>query len=202
MLILQAWSWLTFYSLLATAVLVNKTIDDTYGDGQGNFIQYLPVGAWNNGPECNGCSAKPDDKSKVYSESWHDGDFSTNPDHTFANQILTATAMFNGSAIYVFCVLAKTIPSILDGDSDMTFYIDGVQVGTFVQSGDDTPTSYQYQVPVYQNEALTPGLHNFTLANGHINGTESLVLLDRIVYTYVVSFCSFTVICATSFDRF
>jgi len=69
----QAWSWVILSILFtAKAVIVNKTIDDTYGDGGGNFVNYLPEGAWNVGG-CSECSAQPE-MSRLYSQSWHDGD--------------------------------------------------------------------------------------------------------------------------------
>jgi len=76
----QAWTWLVILfsvSFTARAVLVNRTIDDTYGDGNGNFVRYLPEGVWNVGGQCEKCSAKPD-PGQLFSKSWHDGDVSLN----------------------------------------------------------------------------------------------------------------------------
>ncbi|KAK7457018.1 hypothetical protein VKT23_010321 [Stygiomarasmius scandens] len=186
MLILQAWPWLLVLPALFSvkAAIRNQTIDDTYGDGMGNFVEYLPEGAWHVGPKCTQCNAKPD-PNQLFSESWHDGDYSPVPGRNNApNQVLTATVNFNGSAIYVFGVLARSSSSPrVNGNSDMTFYIDNVVVGTLVKSG-DSPNPFEYQVPIYVNESLSSGPHNFTLANGHVNGTESLVLLDKIVYSF------------------
>jgi len=66
----------------------------------------------------------------------------------------------------------------------MSFYIDDVLVGTLVKYG-DSPDPYEYEVPVYVNKTLPSGQHKFTLANGHKDGTESLVLLDKIIYSCV-----------------
>ncbi|KAK7457019.1 hypothetical protein VKT23_010322 [Stygiomarasmius scandens] len=183
----QAWTWLIIVfsvSFTARAVLVNRTIDDTYGDGNGNFVRYLPEGVWNVGGQCEKCSAKPD-PDQLFSKSWHDGDFVSFPGrNNFTNQVLSASVTFNGSAVYVYCVLARNASSPpLNGNSDMSFYIDDVLVGTLVKYADSSDP-YEYQVPVYVNESLPPGSHNFTLVNGHVNGTESLVLLDRIVYSF------------------
>ncbi|RPD81596.1 hypothetical protein L226DRAFT_2338 [Lentinus tigrinus ALCF2SS1-7] len=64
----------------------------------------------------------------------------------------------------------------------MSFFIDGILVGNFVQppTGD---TTYQYNVPVYVNESLPSGSHTIAIVNGHPSGNQSLTLLDRIVYT-------------------
>ncbi|THU82342.1 hypothetical protein K435DRAFT_872410 [Dendrothele bispora CBS 962.96] len=65
----------------------------------------------------------------------------------------------------------------------MSFYIDGVLSGTFVKQAPGEQ-GYDYHVPVYVNESLSPGQHDFLLQNGHVNGTKSLVLLDSIVYSF------------------
>jgi len=97
----------------------------------------------------------------------------------------TSSFMMNssnkGTALYVFCILART-SNQPTGDSDMTFYIDGEISGSFFKKAPGVP-GYDYHVPVYVNEHLSPGMHTFLLQNGHVNGTKSLVLLDSIVYT-------------------
>ena len=86
-----------------------------------------------------------------------------------------------GTAIYVFCIIAHTFTSP-DGNSDMTFLIDGQPVGSFSQSPTGAP-NYDFGVPVYSNNSLPAGNHLFTLQNGHVNGLKSLVLLDYIIYS-------------------
>lgn len=67
----------------------------------------------------------------------------------------------------------------------MSFFIDGQPVGAFfkVPPGVD---GYDYNVSVYSNTSLTPGLHTLIIQNGRINGNQSLLLLDSVVYTYVL----------------
>lgn len=90
--------------------------------------------------------------------------------------------LYIGTAVYVFCALAESSISP-DGDSDMSFYIDGILKGTFVKTAPGNANVYDYAVPVFVIESLTPEEHNMTLQNGHVNGTKALVLLDEIVYT-------------------
>jgi hypothetical protein len=66
----------------------------------------------------------------------------------------------------------------------MTFFIDGVQVGTFSQPGVGTG-NFTYNVNVYANDTLPPGNHTLTLQNGHTDGPDSLALLDYITYSCV-----------------
>ncbi|RPD58421.1 hypothetical protein L227DRAFT_505389 [Lentinus tigrinus ALCF2SS1-6] len=167
-----------------SAALVNVTIDDTFGDPTtGNQIVYDPPGVWKVGQNCSDCTAQPD-RSQLVNGTWHDGTFSAIDENgNVSNQLLTAAVTFQGVAVYVYCVVTHSFRSPV-GNSDMSFFIDGILVGNFVQppTGD---TTYQYNVPVYVNESLPFGSHTIAIVNGHPSGNQSLTLLDRIVYTYV-----------------
>ena len=105
--------------------------------------------------------------------------------HSFAPQnISCARDVRIGIAVYVQCALAltKTSPT---GDSDMTFFIDGEQAGTFVKEAPGTP-GYEYKVIVFSATGLQPQQHTLTIANGHVDGPKALILLDAIIYTSVV----------------
>ncbi|KAE9385799.1 hypothetical protein BT96DRAFT_1006711 [Gymnopus androsaceus JB14] len=140
--------------------MANVTIDDSDPS-----IIYLP--AWNTrnaSVPCPTCTANPQ-ADLMFNETWHDNTFYPAPGSSdFANIPIMASMLFNGTALYVFCAIAESSTSP-DGDSDMSFYIDGELKGTFVE--------------------IAPGNagHNFTLQGGHVNGFKSLVLLDKMVYT-------------------
>jgi len=169
----------------ALASHVNVTIDDKFGDSQtGTQITYLPPGAWHDGEQpCSKCIAHLD-PSQLHNGTWHDSTFNPQPgSNDDPNQVLSASVTFNGSALYVYCVIAHSSSSP-DGHSDMIFSIDNEVVGTFAQA----PTTghhptYQYRVPVYVNHSMPAGIHTFTLQNGRMGGQKSLVLLDSIMYT-------------------
>ena len=86
-----------------------------------------------------------------------------------------------GTGIYVYCIVAHT-ESSPDGNSDMTFFIDGEAVGSF-QLPPTGEAVYDYNILVYANSSITSGVHTFALQNGRAGGAKSLVLLDYIVYT-------------------
>ncbi|EAU85029.1 hypothetical protein CC1G_04125 [Coprinopsis cinerea okayama7 len=170
--------FIVFLSSLALATecrafLVNVTIDDSLPDPvTGAVFRYSPEGGWLDGREpCNGCTTRPD-PALLHNRTWHDSTF--NPRVGGAgfppNTPRFASVKFTGTAIYVYCVLARTI-SGPTGFSDMTFFIDA-------QPG------YDYDVLVYHNTSLPPGEHEFILQNGNIDGPKALTLFDRIVYTY------------------
>ncbi|KAI0666261.1 hypothetical protein C8Q78DRAFT_1072504 [Trametes maxima] len=164
----------------AAAALVNVTIDDTFGDeSNGNKISYQPESAWNVGQDCPACTAKPD-ISQVFNRTWHDTTFNGSSNAPLIAERATHH-ITSGVAVYVYCILSDTTQFPF-GNSDMTFLLDGEQVGRFVRAAPGNPT-YHYNVPVYVNESLPAGEHTITIVNGEPNGNRSLILLDYIVYS-------------------
>lgn len=185
--------WL--FSLIAIlsplcSALFNVTVDDN-----NPTITYIPTGDWSFGPACSNCIAKPD-PAQAFDGTWHDELFIPADDMTQTvtlsfkgyNQLFRSILHHRhdfvlGSAIYAFCVLAPTSDA-LDGNTDMTFFIDGQNVGSFTR--DTTGQSgYQYNVPVYANPSLPFGDHTFTLQNGRTGGQAALALFDYMIFTCV-----------------
>ncbi|KAJ3815670.1 hypothetical protein F5876DRAFT_71873 [Lentinula aff. lateritia] len=162
--------------------MVNVTVDDS-----ASSVIYYPSGAWNArsaSVPCSSCTANPD-VNQTFDNTFHDGTFNPVPgSNSYPNVPLTASMTFNGIAVYVFCALAESSTSP-DGDSDMDFYIDGFLNANFVKTAPGNNNTYDYSVAVFASDSLTPGTHNLTIQNGHVGGTKSLILLDKIVYTTV-----------------
>ncbi|TFK30720.1 hypothetical protein FA15DRAFT_662752 [Coprinopsis marcescibilis] len=177
-----AFFFLSFVSL-CHGFLVNSTIDDSFPDQlTGEIVQYSPAEAWNNGRNCDRCSARPS-QSLLHRETWHDGTFNrNNGSNAFPNQPLFASVRFKGEAVYVYCVIPRTA-DFPAGHSDMTFFIDNQRVGVFVRNPPGTP-GFDYDVLVYQNTSIPPGPHELIIQNGNRNGPKSILMLDRIVYSY------------------
>lgn len=169
------------YFPLVLSVLVNVTIDDTFGDPlTGNHIDYSPLTSWNIGANCDGCTTAPD-PSQVYNHTWHDGTFNRNAgSNPSPNAVLLASVPFFGNAVYVYCILSESESSPA---SDMSFFIDMEQVGTFTQQPLGQ-SGFQYNVLVYSNTSLPSTDHTLTIQNGHVGGNKSLILLDYVVYSY------------------
>ncbi|KAH6912767.1 hypothetical protein BKA70DRAFT_1559236 [Coprinopsis sp. MPI-PUGE-AT-0042] len=175
----------SLFASRCVAMLVNATIDDTFGDTRsGAGINYSPPAAWRDGRlPCPVCRARPT-SSLLYNGTWHDSTFKRNdPNDALKNVPRVATARFNGTGIYVYCALARSDDPGFATRSDMTFYIDGQEMGTFRQ-GPLRGDGFDYDALVYENTALAPRDHEFVLQNGRPDAQDSLVLLDRIVYTY------------------
>ncbi|OBZ78935.1 hypothetical protein A0H81_00321 [Grifola frondosa] len=163
------------------AALVNVTVDDTYGDPRtGNQFVYTPSQIWNFGPTCIPCFAKPD-ASQAYLGTWHDGAPDTALNDGDTTGTMSIEISFSGSAIYVYCILSESATS-LDGNSDMSFYIDGELVGTYVHAATGSST-YEYNVLVYGNASLPSAEHQFSLVGGRVTGSASLILFDYLVYS-------------------
>ncbi|KLO18722.1 hypothetical protein SCHPADRAFT_993380 [Schizopora paradoxa] len=164
---------LLFKGVLCT--LRNVSIDDTMGDPvtRRNII-YNPPGDWAHGQSCRSCSAQATQPEDAFDGTWH------NSTYQVGGSLVSASAQFNGTAVYVICILTGSLQRP-NGNSDMTFILDGKTVGNFALApdGDD---EYKSNVTVYANESLSSGVHNITLVSG-LAGQESLVLLDRIIYS-------------------
>ena len=189
----------SFFISLIAARLVNVTVDDTLGNSQEALqILYQPAGYWSPGQNCTTRVADPD-PTQVNDGTWHDNTYL--PDNP-ASTPLSASLAFDGTyhvprgvkilhmlpvlgvALYVYCVVARSSTNPF-GNSDMTFYLDGVEVGNFTETPNGDPT-YHYNVPVYVNESIPDGKHTFVLVNGRAGGQAALALLDYIVFSYVL----------------
>jgi len=86
------------------------------------------------------------------------------------------------------CIWASVAPSDhIDSlsNSDMTFSLNDTVVGNFSKKANiskEHDAVYNYGTPVYVNENLPSGAHNLLIQNG-LAGRESVIMLDRIIYT-------------------
>ncbi|RDX46758.1 hypothetical protein OH76DRAFT_816353 [Lentinus brumalis] len=160
----------------ASASSVNRTIDDETGDSVTGVVPtYSPPAAWKQGSTCSGCFIQLD-PDHVLGGTWHDATHGTGD-----VEPLLITAQFSGTAVYVYNVLANTVPWTTTYTS-LTFSLDGEQVGTYVHVP-TSDTAFEYDVPVYTNGDLANKQHTLIIeATGSTN--NSLVLFDYIVYTF------------------
>ena len=80
----------TVAPVLAAIQLINVTVDD-----QHSLIQYAPVGVWNIGQECTGCTAHIE-PNQTYNGTWHDVSF--NPSQPGQEYLETMTFSFSGKS--------------------------------------------------------------------------------------------------------
>ncbi|KAJ3935120.1 MAG: hypothetical protein NXY57DRAFT_554765 [Lentinula lateritia] len=94
-----------------------------------------------------------------------------------------ANITFNGTAVYVFCIMLNSATYPIFGASDISFHMDGAPVSTYQNSPTENLDTYTYNVPVFAMPSLKYGTHSLMIQNGVANGTDALILLDYIVYT-------------------
>ena len=63
----------------------------------------------------------------------------------------------------------------------MAFFLDNTEVAVF-ERPPDGDAAYQYSQVVFNATDLSTGVHTITLTAGQ-NGSQAIVLLDRIIYT-------------------
>ncbi|KAL5513833.1 hypothetical protein ACEPAH_4234 [Sanghuangporus vaninii] len=131
---------------------------------------------------CSDCFAQPD-SSQTFNGTWHDATFTPTDGSARAIEF-----SFNGSALYVFFVLANTIP-FTDTVTDMNFILDEETFGSFVHQP-TISSDFQYNVPVYVNDSLSSGQHHMRMeaAGNH----SALILFDYFIYTSDVDEASST----------
>ncbi|KAK0506422.1 hypothetical protein EDD18DRAFT_1342731 [Armillaria luteobubalina] len=160
------------------AALVNVTVDDQNGDPiTQDTISYTPADAWTVSSACNNCFA-PVDSSQAWDQTWHVGKFNNE-----STAVLQASYTFSGTAVYVNCILARSVQHPT-GRSDMTFFIDGVQAGTYSSEPDPPSPDYVYNATVFAYENLSSGRHIIQIQSGHTEGSASLILLDSLIYSH------------------
>ena len=169
------------FSGLVSSHLINVTVDDQIGDPiTGSIPEYSPKnGSWHLGspsedcpPACN-IGPSMMDLTLIYNKTWLDATYWSpiNP------ATPTVTVRFTGSAVYVFNILPNTVPRT-HTSTNISFSIDGEDVGRFARSPDSS-TTFLYNQLVYHNTILDHGPH--TLVMTPADGT--LILFDYLIYT-------------------
>ncbi|KAI0640166.1 hypothetical protein C8Q77DRAFT_114749 [Trametes polyzona] len=166
------------------AILVNRTIDDTYGDSvTGLGPSYSPPGSWALGPECVGCAVhaaqSPSvvgrgaevDLAHTFLGTWHDCTSTLDVEHNI-------TITFVGQAVHVFNILGNVVAD-MDATTNLFFTLDNVVVANFSHVPDPDGPELLYNVSVFSMSDLSQAPHTLVIST---YGT-SLVLFDYVVYT-------------------
>ncbi|TFK88887.1 hypothetical protein K466DRAFT_52500 [Polyporus arcularius HHB13444] len=172
------WLWALLRTTRVAGALVNRTIDDQFGDTSTGFVpSYSPLDKWARGDLCTGCNIHPGtvNVSQTHDQTWHDSTYHPgNPDHTI-------TFGFNGTAVYVYHLLADGTFNGTTTFTNLTFFIDGQYVGQFVRTPDNASDIILYNVLVFNQTNLSHQPHSFkTVTNGP---TDALILFDYAMYT-------------------
>ncbi|OJT04504.1 hypothetical protein TRAPUB_4774 [Trametes pubescens] len=182
---------LRFLPLLAplvTAILVNRTIDDKYGDSVTGVVPtYGPTDhSWADGSVCHTCNVYPSggpksgagaqvNVSRMFYGTWHDCTYEA------VGPLQTITMSFVGQAVYVFHLVANELKETTTVTS-LSFIIDNEEVGHFDHTPDPAAPQFLYRVPVYVNSSLLHANHTLTIRPRGAPD-KSLILFDYVAYT-------------------
>ncbi|KAI0717131.1 hypothetical protein C8Q76DRAFT_566063, partial [Earliella scabrosa] len=123
---------------------------------------------WVRGELCGGCAAQPD-PSLAREGTW------TDTTHTPGAEPQIVSTRFTGTAVSVYCILGDYKQPM----TNLSFVLDGAAVAYLYTP--TTSTEYQYNVRVYNKQALENKEHTLEI---HVVGDAkpSLLLLDYLVY--------------------
>ncbi|KAF8998269.1 hypothetical protein BDQ17DRAFT_1428557 [Cyathus striatus] len=158
------------------AGIVNRTIDDSFGDSQTSQKPlYLPrAGVWDD-QTCKTCAINPD-PSKAFMKTYTAATYS--PD---INNISISMG-FEGTAIYVFFILANNQGAGIITATMANFTIDGQLVGYFTYSPGNTSNILFNQL-AFKKIDLPNGIHQLVISTSGIK-SEAFINFDYAIYTY------------------
>ncbi|KAJ8472332.1 hypothetical protein ONZ51_g8585 [Trametes cubensis] len=152
-LVLASLSILTL-AVAVSAVLVNHTIDDQ-STLSPTFFTYIPSeGSWSAGQTCMTCPIHPGiiNSTQVYDGTWTYTIY--DPGDTRSIQ-----ATFNGTAVYVYNVLANRVPGAATF-MNLSFSIDGIYRGQFIHIPDSSTTVLYNVAELFACDVRLSRLHH------------------------------------------
>ncbi|KAF5331005.1 hypothetical protein D9619_005240 [Psilocybe cf. subviscida] len=170
---------LTWYSVSpgVVAVPTNWTIDDTFGDPiTGRNVLFLPStqGVWKT-QDCSDCALYPDTNQAFM------GTYTAATYHPSLGSI-SATLTFQGTAIYVFFILAINAPPGITTMTAVNFTLDD-QPPVARLPDPDVSSDFQYNVMLWSQTGLPATQHKLVVST---SGEENsfYVNFDYAIYTH------------------
>ena len=175
----------------ASAILVNRTIDDQFGDPTtGTYPTYSPADGWQPGAGCSVCAVRPD-VFKAFDGTWrdttyHPGDAPRTVTVTFSGTLYfvrTRSVLYwsyAGNAVYAFFITSPLLAGWITTATYLNFTLDNELSGSFnfVPDGSET---YIYNHSVFSKTNLSNSQHTLVMSTG---GSQPGVLeFDYVIYT-------------------
>ncbi|KAM6500171.1 hypothetical protein JOM56_003185 [Amanita muscaria] len=172
-----------FTIAVCRAVLVNRTIDNIFGDPVTDFVPiYQPQDMWKTCPGAM-CGLRLD-KAKAFDGTWNFANYEPMPG--WAN--VTVTLQFTGVAIWVFFILLDFHTSSTgSNNTNANITLDGQHAGTFSHYPDNT-TDLIYNATIFYTSGLANTSHELVIgATQDYTGTayplSNWLIFDWAIYT-------------------
>ncbi|PFH51664.1 hypothetical protein AMATHDRAFT_141988 [Amanita thiersii Skay4041] len=177
----KVWTLCVLLAAPSLATIVNRTIDDTYGDEvTGQKPLYLPsrAGVWQN-RTCTVCDIKPDESLA------HNGTWTAVVYHPNMDEVII-TLRFTGVAIYVFFITANNAGPGVSTNTSCIFTLDGDNPYSAYYShiADESTQPLEYDVLAFSKAGLENGNHTLTIVP--TGPLDSYVNVDYALYTSVL----------------
>ncbi|KAF4605661.1 hypothetical protein EYR40_004449 [Pleurotus pulmonarius] len=173
---------------VVAAAIINVTQDDSPNDSRGRVaLSYLGPWSHQQVATCNGADQCPEPFSQTRNGTWSTSLYVQNS--RLNDRPPSVSFGFQGTAIYINCVIIPHDILGISADSDMVFMLDGVVTGRFARQ---SPESGAISLAtVLMRDSLLDGFHTLSIQNGaeFENQTHnvSVLALDSIIYTGVTS---------------
>ncbi|KAL4268182.1 hypothetical protein AB1N83_002967 [Pleurotus pulmonarius] len=175
---------LSLLDVVAAATIINVTQDDSPNDSQGRVaLSYLGPWSHQQVATCNDADQCPEPFSQTRNGTWSTSLYVQNS--RLNDRPPSVSFGFQGTAIYINCVIIPHDILGISADSDMVFMLDGVVTGRFARQ---SPESGAISLAtVLMRDSLLDGYHTLSIQNGaeFENQTHnvSVLALDSITYT-------------------
>ncbi|EFI28295.1 hypothetical protein CC1G_13824 [Coprinopsis cinerea okayama7 len=164
---------------VADAQIVNRTIDDWFGDSQTNVRpRFLPTttGVWKD-ETCRDCAINPD-TSRAFRGTYHAATYSPELGS------MSIEMSFEGIAIHVFFILANDQGTGITTITDCDFILDDEPPVNFRHAPDLTSTDILYNQLVFSRNDLPNGNHTLLIRTEGVDHNV-YVNFDYAIYTHV-----------------
>ena len=183
-----------------SAILINRTIDDTLGDlATGQVPLYTGDNSWNsnsaNGSPCPECGYHPE-TSQLLDGTWHDGSsfvgkkmqinisFTGTCAATIFSYIVHRHGIDIGVAVYTYFVLFSNSGELthVNFTLDDQPPVDYLHNNSFPNLGNAT---FQYNQTTFAKDGMTNTSHTLIISCDGLDTLGSVILFDYAVYTWV-----------------
>ncbi|KAF5330548.1 hypothetical protein D9619_005238 [Psilocybe cf. subviscida] len=162
----------------AVALISNRTIDDALGDSvTGQKVVFLPStqGVWSN-QDCIGCALNPD-TTKAFDSTY------TAATYNSGLGSISATLKFQGTAIYVFFILANSAPPGITTLTAVNFTLDEQPPVSKLHAPSVLTSDFEFNAMLWSQTGLPATQHTLVVSTSGVDN-DVYVNFDYAIYTH------------------